>query len=789
MIIHMIGNAHIDPVWLWRWPEGVSEMISTCRTMVEMLKNSDDLIFTKGEAMMYEWIEKTDPQLFDEIVKLVKSGRWNIVNGWWVQPDCNIPSGESFVRQSLYGKRYFKEKFGIDVKVGYNVDSFGHAATLPQILKKSGFDYYVFMRPGPNEKSLPSLFRWRSPDGSEVIAFRLSRNYETRRDKGDLERQIRAYLEDTSNLGSTMVFYGVGDHGGGPTIEDIDYIRKHKDFSDEIKLEFSSPDRFFGGIRDKKETLPVVEDELQYHSIGAYSVNSKMKILNRKSENALTTAERFSTIVSVVEGITYPYDVFEKAWKSLLFNQFHDLLGGTAIKEAYEDAYNELGGVISDAEKIKHLSLQTLSKDIDTRGNGLPFVIFNPSAFEREEYVEFEPWLNWEEWDERILIDSDGHEVEYQKVHPTELMNNTYRILFKAKVPPLGYSVYWLKNGKPSRVKKHLIYGDNFIENEFYRLKLTDEGYINLYDKQKNIQYFSEPSCVLVVVKDDSDTWSHGISQYSREHELLKARKVKIENGKLESKIRIEIIYKRSKILEDITIHAGDPVIRVHFIVDWHEPFKMLKLKYLFNEIKRVIAEVPYGMIERPLNGQEYPMQRGLFFENDNCGFTIVNNGKYAYDVLDNEARITLLRNPPYAWHIPYRIKRNETLYFTDEGIQEFDIWMSGYSPYQIGEGLKTARSLNEPLEIFSIPKHAGKFAPRNSFFEVNGEGVLLEALKMSESKDGSAIIRLWETTGTNRRFFLNAFGNSKAFSIKEHEIKSIRLKNGSFKEVDLLEK
>ncbi|MGC9139352.1 alpha-mannosidase [Athalassotoga sp.] len=789
MIIHMIGNAHIDPVWLWRWPEGVSEMISTCRTMVEMLKNSDDLIFTKGEAMMYEWIEKTDPQLFDEIVKLVKSGRWNIVNGWWVQPDCNIPSGESFVRQSLYGKRYFKEKFGIDVKVGYNVDSFGHAATLPQILKKSGFDYYVFMRPGPNEKSLPSLFRWRSPDGSEVIAFRLSRNYETRRDKGDLERQIRAYLEDSSNLGSTMVFYGVGDHGGGPTIEDIDYIRKHKDFSDEIKLEFSSPDRFFGVIRDKKETLPVVEDELQYHSIGAYSVNSKMKILNRKSENALTTAERFSTIVSVVEGIAYPYDVFEKAWKSLLFNQFHDLLGGTAIKEAYEDAYNELGGVISDAEKIKHLSLQTLSKDIDTRGDGLPFVIFNPSAFEREEYVEFEPWLNWEEWDERILIDSDGHEVEYQKVHPTELMNNTYRILFKAKVPPLGYSVYWLKNGKPSRVKKHLIYGDGFIENEFYRLKLTDEGYINLYDKQKNIQYFSEPSCVPVVVKDDSDTWSHGISQYSREHESLKARKVKIENGKLESKIRIEIIYKRSKILEDITIHAGDPVIRVHFIVDWHESFKMLKLKYLFNEIKRVIAEVPYGMIERPLNGQEYPMQRGLFFENDNCSFTIVNNGKYAYDVLDNEARITLLRNPPYAWHIPYRIKRNETLYFTDEGIQEFDIWMSGYSPYQIGEGSKIARSLNEPLEIFSIPKHAGKFAPRNSFFEVNGEGVLLEALKMSESKDGSAIIRLWETTGTNRRFFLNAFGNSKAFSIKGHEIKSIRLKNGSFKEVDLLEK
>lgn len=791
MIVHMIGNAHVDPVWLWRWPEGVSEMLSTCRTMIELLKSSDDLVFTKGEAMMYEWIEKTDPSLFDEIVKLVKSGRWNIVNGWWIQPDCNIPSGESFVRQSLYGKRYFKEKFEIEIKIGYNVDSFGHAATLPQILKKSGFEYYVFMRPGPNEKNLPSLFRWRSPDGSEVIAFRLSRNYETRRDKGDLEKQIRAYLDDISKLiDSTMVFYGVGDHGGGPTIEDVNYIRKHKNFSDEIKLKFSSPDEFFDKIKDKKDILPIVEDELQYHSIGAYSVNSKMKILNRKSENALITAEKFSTIASVVEGIPYPYDIFEKAWKSLLFNQFHDLLGGTAIKEAYEDAYNELGGVISDAERTKNLSLQTLSKDIDTQGEGLPFIIFNPSAFEREEYVEFEPWLNWEEWGKKVLVDSNGHKIEYQKVHPTELMNNTYRILFKAKVPPFGYNVYWLKDGEPFETKTQLVSENDFVENEFYRLEFTNEGYIrHFYDKKREIRYFSDLSNIPVVIKDDSDTWSHGISKYPRKSEPLKVRRVKVEKGNLESKIKIEMAYKRSKIFENITVRASDPVVRIHFVIDWHEPFRMIKLKYLFHGIKKVIAEVPYGMIERPLNGQEYPMQRAIFFESNDVGLIIANNGKYAYDVLDNEARITFLRNPLYAWHMPYKIKRNEFLHFTDEGIQEFDIWMSSYSPDQRGEGLKVAQSLNEPLEIFSVPKHAGKFPPRNSFFEIKGENVSMEVLKMSESKDGSAIIRVWETMGTDRNFFVNAFGNSKRFSIKKFEIKSIKFKDGSFKEVDMLEK
>lgn len=791
MIVHMIGNAHIDPVWLWRWPEGVSEMLSTCRTMVKLLNESDDLIFTKGEAAMYEWIEKIDPQLFQEISKLVKSGRWNIVNGWWVQPDCNLPSGESFVRQSLYGKRYFKEKFGIDVKVGYNVDSFGHAATLPQILKKSGFEYYVFMRPGTNEKKLPSLFRWRSLDGSEIIAFRLSRNYETRRDKGDLEKQIRAYLDDASkSINSTMAFYGVGDHGGGPTKEDVKYIREHKNFSTNVELQFSSPDKYFNEIKDKKEILPVIEDELQYHSVGAYSVNSKMKILNRKSENALIIAEKFSTIVSVLKGIEYPYEAFEKAWKSLLFNQFHDLLGGTAIKAAYDDAYNQLGGVISDAEKIKNLSLQILSKDIDTQGDGLPFVIFNPSGFERKEYVEFEPWLNWEDWGEKILIDSNGHEVEYQKIHPTELMNNTYRILFEAKVPPLGYSVYWLKDGKPLETKAQLISGNDFVENEFYRLEFTDEGYIKqFYDKKRNIQHFSDSSNIPVVIKDDSDTWSHGISKYRREAEPLKVRKLKVESGNLESEIKIEMTYKRSKIFENITMRAGDPVVRIHFLIDWHEPFKMLKLKYLFHEIKKVIAEVPYGMMERPLDGQEYPMQRAVFFESDDGCLMVANNGKYAYDVLDNEARITLLRNPPYAWHMPYKVKRNEFMYFTDEGIQEFDIWLWSYSPDQRGEGLKIAQSLNELLEIFSVPKHKGKFPPRNTFFEMNGENVLMEALKMSESKDKSIIIRVWETMGSDRRFFVNAFGNSKTFDIKKFEIKSIKFKDRAFKEVDLLER
>ncbi len=775
MIVHMIGNAHIDPVWLWRWPEGFSEMLSTCRTMVKLLKESDDVIFTKGEAVMYEWIEKTDPDLFKEISELVSLRRWNIVNGWWVQPDCNIPSGESFVRQGLYGKKFFKEHFGIEVKVGYNVDSFGHAATLPQILKKSGFEYYVFMRPGPQEKQLPSIFKWKSPDGSEVVTFRVSRNYETRRDKGDLSIQIKTALDNTPpNVGSTMCFYGVGDHGGGPTKKDIEYVTTHKHFSETVELKFSSPDRYFEEIKSKD--LPVIEDELQYHSIGSYSVNSKVKIMNRKAENGLLDAEKFATIATSL-GMKYPYETLENAWKSLLFNQFHDLLGGTAIREAYEDAYNELGGVIHAAEKIKYLSIQFISSKINTEMDGIPFAVFNPSAFEREEYVEFEPWLNWEKWENKIIVDSDGKEVEYQRIMPTELMKNTYRMLFKAKVPPLGYTVYFLRDGKRKIENRH-----NLFENNFYHIEAERLG--GFYDKS-NIRWLYPFYGTPLIIEDKTDTWSHGINSYPRKGEKMKKMKMSkfkiIEAGNIKSTVEIEFTHKRSRIVELLQVYKNDPLMRAHFFVDWHEPYKVLKFSYLLPHDTNLFAEIPYGILKRPSNGQEYPMQRALFLENNGAGLTIANNGKYAYDFLENELRITILRNPPYAWHMPHEM-RKKNLYFTDEGIQEFDLWFTGH--IKKITGLKYAQSLNEPLSILTLPKHDGSLPPRFSFGRLEGEASL-EVLKMSEK--GDKIVRLWETEGKNGEFEISLFGKKEKVCISKNEIKTLRLGN-EFRETNLVE-
>ena len=268
-ILHMIGNAHIDPVWLWQWQEGFHEVKATFRSALDRMKEYPDFKFVASSAVFYEWVEQSDPAMFAEIQQRVAEGRWSIVGGWWVEPDCNIPSGESFARHGLYAQRYFKEKFGVTARTGFNVDSFGHAGTLPQILKKSGIDYYVFLRPMPHEKGLPSrLFWWQSDDCSRVLAYRIPFEYlswgkdveiHARRCAGEMKEPVDEF----------MCFYGVGNHGGGPTIANLESIRcldADPDFP--TRTVFSTPEEFFCAAEMKGWPLPVVQNELQHHASG-----------------------------------------------------------------------------------------------------------------------------------------------------------------------------------------------------------------------------------------------------------------------------------------------------------------------------------------------------------------------------------------------------------------------------------------------------------------------------------------------------------------------------------------
>ncbi|MBP3381034.1 MAG: alpha-mannosidase, partial [Clostridia bacterium] len=298
--VHLIGNAHIDPVWLWRWQDGFSETLATFRSAIDRLREFPDTFFTSACAVYYQWIEETDPAMFEEIRTLVKEGRWSIVGGWPLQPDCNIPDGESFMRHALFGGQYFKEKFGVTVKTGYNVDSFGHTAGLPKILRAAGMENYVFMRPSTAEQGNDThLFWWESDDNSKVLAFRIPFAYG--HDCTNIEDKVRAVKDMANAAGHPfMAFYGIGNHCGGPSIALIKKINA-LDIED---VGYSTPDTYFAAV--DKTNLPTIKGELQHHARGCYAAESTIKAATRRCEQNLLAAEAFSVMAKHLVGLSYP---------------------------------------------------------------------------------------------------------------------------------------------------------------------------------------------------------------------------------------------------------------------------------------------------------------------------------------------------------------------------------------------------------------------------------------------------------------------------------------------------
>src|ERR687885_964312 len=316
-LLHMIGNAHIDPVWLWQWQEGYQEVRATFQSALERMAEYPEFVFTCDSVCYLQWIEESDPELFARIRARVDDGRLQVTGGWWVEPDCNIPSGESFVRQALYGQRWLRDRFGITATTGSNVDPFGHNATIPQLLRKAGMDSYVFLRPVPHEYCSP-----RGDIGHHV------------------DKSLAQLPKDRPEL---MVFYGVGNHGGGPTRANIESIRRLDAMDGLPHLEFSSTRAFFDRVLSEDGDIPVRAGELQHHCVGCYSAHSGVKRWNRRAENLLQRAEKWAVVADVVGGLAYPREELTQAWKLTLFNQFHDILAGTSIRPAYEDARDGFG--------------------------------------------------------------------------------------------------------------------------------------------------------------------------------------------------------------------------------------------------------------------------------------------------------------------------------------------------------------------------------------------------------------------------------------------------------------
>jgi alpha-mannosidase len=799
--LHMIGNAHIDPVWLWQWQEGFHEVKASFRSALDRMKEYPDFTFVASSAAFYEWVEESDPVMFAEIQQRVKEGRWSIVGGWWVEPDCNIPAGESFVRHGLYAQRYFKEKFGVIARTGFNVDSFGHAGTLPQILKKSGLDYYVFLRPMPHEKGLPSrLFWWQSDDGSRVLTFRIPFEYLSW--GKDVENHARRCVDEMKEpVDEFMCFYGVGNHGGGPTIANVESIhRLDADPEFPAHLVCSTPEAFFQAAATKGWPIPIVQNELQHHASGCYASHSGIKRWNRLAENRLLAAEKLSVAASVWgDDLSRSSTEFSRAWKQVLFHQFHDIMAGTSLEAAYEDARDAYGEALAIAGRALNHATQSIAWKINipVDENARPLVVFNPLTWPVRANVEIE---SSRIKPEMVLLDESGNAIPHQGVQSTTTAGRE-RLCFTADLPALGYRTYGLRlsqdkiQNNPTRATIQV--SDNVLENDRFRLEFDPmTGCIaSLRDKREDVEVFSGQAGMPIVLDDPADTWGHNVYKWDQVDGTFQAESVRlVEHGSVRSVIRVTSRYGSSRLVQDFAMYPDRDQIDVSVMVDWHEQLKMLKLRFPVNvKFMKVTHEIPYGHTERFANGEEEPGQSWVDVSGVSrdreipYGLSLLNDGKYSLDVNVRDIGLTVLRSPAYAHHIPSVLEPDGHYAFIDQGIQRFRYTLFPHEgSWEKAGTVKRAAELNQPpVALFATFHPDGTLPQLDSFITVEPENVMVTVLKQAEDGDG-LVLRAFETSGAAARasIRLPKLGRVLEADFGPSEIKTFLIPHNAAKEI-----
>lgn len=788
-LLHMIGNAHIDPVWLWQWPEGYQEVRATFQSAIDRMAEYPEFVFTCDSVCYLAWVEESDPELFEAIRSRIAEGRWQVVGGWWIEPDCNLPGGESFVRQALYAQRWLHERFGVIATVGANLDPFGHNVSLPQLLRKSGMDSYVFLRPGPHEMSLPGpYFWWQAPDGSRVLAYRIPHEYcSPRQDLGyHLDKSLAQLPPDEPEL---MVFYGVGNHGGGPTKANLDSIRRLDGYDGLPRLRCGHPRAYFDRLVERGDEIPVHDSELQHHAVGCYTAHSGVKRWNRRAENLLQRAEKWAAVANVVAGVPYPLEGFGEAWKLVLFNQFHDILAGAAIAPAYQDARDQYGHACSIAANAFNRAVQSISRRIDIaqEPDMTPLVVFNPHPWPLVADVEFE-FGGFAEADARVL-DDDGAPVAVQRTRSAATVNGWRRRLAVAvDVPALGYRTYRIYPGTDPGAPV-VTATDTTLENGFLRLEVDPAtGWLRrLYDKTTGVDLLPQSATGHATVLDDpSDTWGHRVLRYNDVVGEFQPSSVRlVEHGPVRSVLRVESRFGESTLAEEFVLGARARHVEVRVGLDWRERLRMLKLRVpTAVTAEHATYEVPYASIERPTDGAEEPAQAwvdvsGSLPDGRRAGLAVLNDGKYGHDVSGGDIGISVARSPVYAWHEPKLLDSDGVYEYLDQGRQEFRYALVPHAgDWRAAGVVRLAAELNQPPFPLLESYHGGDLPQRASYLSVSDPSVVPTVLKLTEDGDGEVILRAYETAGAAAEvsFDLPFLSRTVTASFGPYEIKTLRI-------------
>jgi len=825
---YFLGHSHMDAAWLWPFAETIEVFPKTCETVLRLMEKYPDFCFCQSSAQYYEWLEESHPETFEKVKRRVEEGRWEIVGGTWVEPDGNLPSGESFVRQFLYGKRYFKEKFGVDVKIAWMPDSFGYAWTLPQIMKKSGLEFFLTQKMSWNDATVFPyfFFRWTAPDGSSILAHQTVGSYEETVVDARILHQM-SMLSSCQSLDDLLVLFGKGDHGGGVT-EDmveraLEFIRGNRP----IKGKFSTSREYFNVLIDKtkEKEIPEIRNELylQYHR-GTYTTQAQTKKNNRQAECLLETAEKFSTLAQRF-GYRYPRHELEEAWKRLLLNQFHDVLPGSSIPEVYEDSKRDFECIFNTASSTISKSLKAIAAKIDTTGEGESLLIFNPLSWYRSDVVEVP--LD-ELGDKAQICDDKGRTI------PSQIVEEERKILFRVdQVSSIGYREYRVKRTgrgrkSPSNLSAKMTGKGIRLENEFLAVTIDREtglvksifdkgnGKEVLRDYGNRIQIFEDypvKGRVGIVSQWDAmvfDAWEVYIYQQPggvKLVELTDPVEVElVEGGPVRARVCVKYRYAQerrpdSTFAQEIMLYDGIPLVRFELHVDWHAAHRLVKVAFPLDVHSDFTTyEAPYGFITRrnPISPNATLAERAKYevsgqkwidhtSDDGSYGVSLLNDCEYGFDTANHVIRMTLLRSARYPielraiFGLPVDEARMHEL--TDQGEHHIAYALYTHSSnFKEALTAKKAYEFNYPLIPIVEPCHEGALPKVHSFISAQPENVILTIIKKAKDSDDT-VLRFYETSGKDTKAVIYVNGTLKGArktDLMEDETSEVPIKERS---------
>ncbi len=804
--MYLICNAHIDPVWQWDWEEGLAATLSTFRSVVN-LSREYDFVFAHNEAILYRWTERYDPELFAEIKKLIAAGKWKIMGGWYLQPDCNLPAAESLIRQIQTGNAYFRETFGAECRTAVNFDTFGHSAALPQILKKCGYDSYMFCRPMADYSEIPENFVWRGADGSEVIAARVSGFYNN--PMGYAGRKIESEIERFRDSETCVVLWGIGNHGGGPSRVDLEDVAKCVERHPEIEFVQGVPEDFVDSL--KTQSLPVCEGGINPMFPGCYTSQVRLKQAHARLESALYLTEKFCVLASLEAGNAYDRDALERAQDDLLFSEFHDTLAGTVVKPALATSFGQIchGEYLLSEVRAKCMTALSAYRKPPAPGD-VCIGIFNPFPYPAEVAAELDLMLPSSS--DAGFVDLDvtleGVPVPSQVVKEESNIPIEWakKVAVTCTLPAFEVSCFYLH---PVRDRPRSLPGGVLREIPCgkYRVRVGESSGVVEEITRDGVPVLGK-SAYPVLYRDNFDPWGMQKYQHRRLAEVegefaladpalsgelsgtagpLAPVRV-VEEGRVLTKTEsvlfrglgyaiLNYLFYRDRDFFDIRITLNNA---------YHD--RMVKLQFPIPAGATLVGGLAAGEEKIGLDGVEHCFQR--YVRCVGGGYAVSGRGIYGASAKDGKLEISLLRTPVYAGHFINEekpvVKNDRYLPRVDRGENEFSLRVFLGTDEELAARVeRLSREFLEPPVILSVSP-GGKERAHMPVLLSGDPEIVLTACKLDRT--GDPLFRFYNgAEGARRAVF--RFGESElSVSFGKYELKTVVFREGMLSETAGLE-